>query len=98
MHVSEKTRKQLSTQFQAIIHHSQALLEATTGEIDAKTKEARDKLQESLDAVKDKYQLMEDRLSEGVQTTDRMVHEKPYYAIGATFAAGLLVGLMLRRK
>jgi ElaB/YqjD/DUF883 family membrane-anchored ribosome-binding protein len=99
MHVTQKTKDKLSSEFNAICKHAQSLLEVTSGEIDAKTEEARRKLEESLDAVKGKYTLYEERVREGVDTTDRLIHERPYHALFVALGVGLFVGwLMSSRK
>jgi ElaB/YqjD/DUF883 family membrane-anchored ribosome-binding protein len=99
MHVSQKTKDKLSSEFQAICKHAQSLLDVTSGEIDDKTDEARKRLQDSLNTVKDKYHLYEERLADGMDSTDRFIREKPYHALGIALGAGLLLGwLMSGRK
>lgn len=98
MYISDETRNKISSQFRSICEHAQSLLEATSGELDEKTNEARAKLQESLDSIKDRYDLVEEKLAKGVNTTDRMIQDKPYSALGVSFAVGLALGLLLKRK
>ncbi|MEW6159704.1 MAG: hypothetical protein AB1813_19920 [Verrucomicrobiota bacterium] len=38
-----------------------------------------------------------DRTKEAARTTDRYVHENPWQMIGIAAAAGLLIGLLIRR-
>jgi ElaB/YqjD/DUF883 family membrane-anchored ribosome-binding protein len=95
MHVSQTTKDKLTSEFQAICNHARTLLEATSGEIDDKTDEARKKLQDSLDAVKGKYNFYEEQFAEGFDTTKRLVHEKPFHALGIALGVGLLLGWLL---
>ena len=98
MSISEKTRRQLSKDIQAIVQHSQNLIEATSGELDERTQAARERLKETLETVKGKYDALEERLHDGMEQADHYIKEKPYYAMGMTFAAGLLFGWILKKK
>jgi ElaB/YqjD/DUF883 family membrane-anchored ribosome-binding protein len=99
MDLNQKTKDRLNSEFQSICKHAQNLLEATSGEFDAKTEEARRKLEEALDGLKGRYHLYEERITGGMETTDRLIHEKPYHALSMAFGLGLLFGwLMSGRK
>lgn len=90
--------KAMSQEMQHIIDHAHALVEATSGEVDDRIKAARAKLQERLVATKGEAEALEDRLLETVETADKFIHVKPYYAIGGTFIAGLFLGWFMSRK
>jgi ElaB/YqjD/DUF883 family membrane-anchored ribosome-binding protein len=88
----------LAQELQQIVHHAQSLVDATSGELDDRIKSARVALKERLEAVQGEYGRLEDRLWGNVQAADTAIHEKPYYAIGGTFLAGLFLGWLLCRK
>jgi len=78
--------------------HAQALVDATSGELDDRIKSARAALHERIVSAKSEYGDLEDRLLDKVQAADEFIHVKPYYAIGGTFVAGLLLGWFVSRK
>lgn len=90
--------KAMSQEMQTIIDHARALVDATSGEVDDRIKEARAALQERLTATRGEVGELEDRLLEAVETADKYIHVKPYYAIGGTFIAGLFLGWFMSRK
>lgn len=91
---SQKMRQEM----QNIINHAHALVDATSGELDDKVKAARSALQQRLDMVKGEYGHLENQLLDKVQAADKFIHGKPYYALGSTFAAGLLLGWIMSRE
>ena len=94
--------ERMSAELHEIMHHAQALLEATGGELDEQVKKARKALSESMACAKDKYgeyghQLL-DTVKSTASETDRLIKDKPYHVIGGTFIVGLLLGWVLSRK
>ncbi|MBA3005500.1 MAG: DUF883 family protein [Proteobacteria bacterium] len=94
-HDSTKT---MSQEMQNIMDHANALVDATSGELDDRIKTARAALKERLTSVKGDYGQIEAQLLDKVQAADEFIHVKPYYAIGTTFVAGLLLGWFMSRK
>jgi ElaB/YqjD/DUF883 family membrane-anchored ribosome-binding protein len=90
--------KAMGKEIHYILDHAQALVDATSGELDDRIKSARAALKERLESVKSEYGELEDGLLEKVQAADTLIHEKPYYAIGGTFIAGLFLGWFMSRK
>ena len=90
--------KAMSQEMQHIIEHARALVDATSGEVDDRIKAARAALQERLGATRSEVDVLEDRLMETVESADKFIHVKPYYAIGGTFIAGLFLGWFISRK
>ncbi len=85
-------------ELQKIMNHAHALVDATSGELDDQIKSARIALKERLDAARGEYGNLEAQLLDKVQAADEFIHVKPYYAIGSTFVAGLLLGWFMSRK
>jgi len=90
--------KLMSQEMQQIMDHARALVDATSGDLDERIKSARAALKERLDTVKGDYGSLEEQIVEKVQAADEFIHVKPYYAIGTTFVAGLLMGWFMSRK
>jgi len=88
----------MSKEIHHIMDHAQALVDATSGELDDRIKSARAALKERLESVRSEYGELQDGLIDKVQAVDELIHEKPYYAIGGTFIAGLFLGWFMSRK
>lgn len=88
----------MSEEMQHIIDHARALVDATSGELDDRIKSARNALKERLDSSKSGYGDLEKQIMGKVTEADEFIHVKPYYAIGGTFIAGLLLGWFMSRK
>ena len=95
---AQNTTKNMSEEMKHIIDHAHALVEATSGELDDRIKEARDALKERLGATKGGLGEIEQQLLGKAKAADEFIHIQPYYAIGGTFIAGLLMGWFMSRK
>ncbi len=90
--------KTMRQELQNIMNHAHALVDATSGELDDQIRSARKALKERLDSARGEYGDLEAQLLDKVQAADEFIHVKPYYAIGGTFVAGLLLGWFMSRK
>ena len=90
--------KAISEEMQHIMDHAKALVDATSGELDERIKAARAALKDRLDSAKGEYGNLEGRILEKVKVADEYIHVQPYYAIGGTFVAGLILGWFMSRK
>lgn len=88
----------MAKEMRQFMSQAQALVDATSGELDDRIKTTRDALKARLEAAQGEYGELADRLLDKVQTADAVIHDKPYYAIGGTFLAGLLLGWLMSRK
>jgi len=98
MTTTNKNYKPMSQEMHYIIDHAHALVDATSGELDDRINSARTALKKRLEAVREEYGDLETQFLDKVQTADEFIHVKPYYAIGGTFIAGLLLGWFMSRK
>jgi ElaB/YqjD/DUF883 family membrane-anchored ribosome-binding protein len=102
MEESQSNTERMSAELHEIMHHAQALLEATGGELDEQVKKARKALSESMATAKDRYGVYGHKFLDGCKNaasdTDRIIKDKPYHVIGGTFIVGLLLGWVLSRK
>jgi ElaB/YqjD/DUF883 family membrane-anchored ribosome-binding protein len=102
MENTQSNTERMSAELHEIMHHAQALLEATGGELDEQVKKARQALSESMATAKDRYGVYGQRFLESVKSTacdtDKLIKDKPYQVIGGTFIVGLLLGWVLSRK
>lgn len=90
--------EEMAKELREVIGHAQKLIEATAGEIDDRTRSARAVLEERLAVAKVKCGELEGHLRNRVQDADKIIREKPYYAIGGTFVVGLMLGWLMGRK
>lgn len=102
MEEAQSNTERMSAELHEIMHHAQALLEATGGELDEQVKKARKALADSMAVAKDRYGEYGHRLLDQAKyaacETDRLVKDRPYQVIGGTFVVGLLLGWVLSRK
>jgi ElaB/YqjD/DUF883 family membrane-anchored ribosome-binding protein len=88
----------MAAELREIIRHAATLVEATADEADERVQKARELLGKRLDDAKSKYADLDDMLDAKIQAADRLVHEKPYHAVGGSFLFGLLLGWFMSRK
>jgi ElaB/YqjD/DUF883 family membrane-anchored ribosome-binding protein len=88
----------MALELREVMSHAQKLVEATAGELDDRTRVARAKLEECLAQAKVKCGEFEGSLRDRMSDADKLIREKPYYAIGGSFVIGLLLGWLMSRK
>lgn len=98
MATTNNNSKTMSKEMQAIMSHAHALVDATAGEMDDRIISARAALNDRLASAKGEFGELEDQLLVKVQAADDYIHVKPYYAIGGSLIAGLLLGWFISRK
>jgi ElaB/YqjD/DUF883 family membrane-anchored ribosome-binding protein len=50
------------------------------------------------DRAKDIYASAQNGVISGAKTTDRVIRQNPYQAVGIAFGVGLLIGFLVKRK
>ena len=88
----------MAAELRELIRQAGALVDATANEADEQVKKVRDQLEKRLDAAKSKYADLDDLLDRKIEAADRLVHDKPYHAVGGSFLLGLLLGWFMSRK
>jgi len=83
---------------QNIAEDTRNLLAATADVAEEKVVEARNRLSAALAAAKDTYVAVQKKAVEGAKATDKVIHEKPYHAMGVAFGIGALVGYLIARR
>ncbi len=90
--------EEMAQELRGVMDHAQKLIEATAGELDDRTRAARAMLEERLAVAKVKCGELEGHIKNKMQDADKLIREKPYYAIGGSFLVGLMLGWLLGRK
>ena len=88
----------MAAELRDIIRHAGALVDATADEADEQVKKVRDQLAKRLEAAKSKYADLDELLDRKIEAADRLIHDKPYHAVGGSFLLGLLLGWFMSRK
>ena len=88
----------MAAELREIISHAGALVDATADEADERVQKAREMLGKRLDDAKNKYADLDDLLDRKIEAADRLIHDKPYHAVGGSFLLGLLLGWFMSRK
>ena len=96
------TREKLEKDLQALIRDTKELLRTTAESVTGDTAELRKRVEERLEgvqkSVRQKTQVAEDMMKEGLDATDELIREYPYQAMGVSLVAGLLLGMLFRRR
>lgn len=99
---TEATKERLAKDFKAVITDTEELLKATAGQTGEKVAAARTKVEESLAATRKQFAEWEHDLMEktkaAARTTDELVHEHPWQAVGIAVAVGFLLGMLTSRR
>lgn len=81
---------------------AEELLKATAGEVgekmSARAKEARSRMAAALERAKVSCAQWEDKTVAAARATDRAIRQHPYESVGAAFAVGILLGVLIGRR
>ena len=95
-------KEKLMEDLRMVAADAEELLRATTNQAGEGVAAARARIQESLNAVKDRLIAGEkavlERTRHAAKVTDQYVHESPWKAIAITACAGIIVGMLIKRR
>ena len=84
-----------------VVNDAEDLLRATSGQAGDKMSATRARVEESVRAARKRMNEMQDdvleQTKEMAEEADAYVRKNPWHAVGIAAAAGIIVGLMLRR-
>ena len=84
-----------------VVNDAEDLLRATAGQAGDKMSATRARVEESVRAARKRMNEMQDdvleQTKEMAEEADAYVRKNPWHAVGIAAAAGIIVGLMLRR-
>jgi len=95
---AEAKSEKLIRDFETLARDAEALLKATADDMGEQTKEARARLGNALESARGSIRQLEDKVTAGAKTTDKVIREHPYESIGIALGVGLLIGLLVSRK
>lgn len=91
----EGTPAKLLQDLRVLKQDTEELFIAARGKVAAKSKE---KFLSALDKLKATCLNAQAKARSGAQSTDRIIHDYPYSAMGFAFGLGLIMGVMVNRK
>jgi len=98
----QENRAQLARDMRAVVDDAQQLLRVGAQGTGEAVAQARGRLEDSLEAARSAIARMErgalDRARAAGRATDDYVHDKPWQAIAAGAAVGVLLGVLLARR
>lgn len=92
-----QAKKDLQDDFEALLKDTRRLLDATSNDVNERTKDIRKRIQERVDKMEEQIDIRAN-INESLDMVDDFVHKKPYTAIGGSLFAGILLGMLFRRK
>jgi ElaB/YqjD/DUF883 family membrane-anchored ribosome-binding protein len=95
---TEVNTDQIVKDLKTVARDAEELVKATAGEVGERARDARARLSAALEAAKETCRSLEEKAIEGAKATDKVIREHPYQSMGAAFALGLLIGVLVTRK
>ncbi len=96
--VMEATSEKLIRDVKTLVQDAEELIKATSGDFGDKTREARAKLAGALVVARETCHRLENQVISAAQTANTRMRQYPYQMIGAGFAIGLALGLLMMRR
>ena len=81
-----------------LVEDTRALLEATAECGEEAVMAARERISDALDSARDTYVSVQKSAMQSAKATDKVIRNNPYQALGIAVGAGVLLGLLLRRR
>jgi len=94
----EESTERLLQDLKAVVADGEELLRAGATELGERGAVAREKLQAALEIAKDTQRKIQQRATQTAETTDRLIRQNPYQALGIAFFGGMLFGIILTRR
>lgn len=94
----QESKKQLQEDFRVLLADVNELLDVGKDGLDKEAQKARERLKDRLDDLKERYSFLEQQAVSQVRDLEAKVQEKPFHALGITFAAGAFIGWLAGRK
>ncbi|MCP2040852.1 ElaB/YqjD/DUF883 family membrane-anchored ribosome-binding protein [Neisseria sp. HSC-16F19] len=95
----EAQKQALMKEVRSVLAEVESLYESSAEAGSEQAKALKDKVQDQLAKAKSQLHDLEhtvvDKAKQTAARTDELVHEQPYYAMGAAAVAGLVLGLLL---
>ena len=81
-----------------LVDDTRALLAATEECGEDAVMAARERIADALDQAKDTYVAVQKSTMRGAKAADKVIRANPYQTLGIAFGAGLILGVLLRRR
>ena len=94
----QASTEKLIEDLKTVVHDGEELLKAGAKDLSERGMAARQRLAAALEVANQTRRRLQDRAVIGAQATDRMIREHPYQSVGAAFAVGLLIGVLINRR
>lgn len=95
-------RDRVVADLKSLVRDSEDLLKATAGDLSEKAKEARSRLTAALERAKSTCVDLQAQTAASARAAarraDTVIRDHPYESIGAGFALGLLLGVLVARR
>lgn len=99
---TEVQRERMVEDLKAVIHDAEELLSLTAGQAGEGAAKLRERVQARLVRARERLAEMQsaavERAKAAGHAADQYVHEKPWHAIGAAAAVGMVIGLLIGRR
>jgi ElaB/YqjD/DUF883 family membrane-anchored ribosome-binding protein len=94
----QETKAKLADDLRLVAHDAEELMKATAGELAEKTRDIREHMKVALEDAKARCAELSEDAEERFREADRVVRENPYRSMAFALGAGVLVGILLKRR
>lgn len=95
-------KEKLVADFKAVIADTEELLKATASQSGERVSAARTRVQETIENTRERLAELQDsaidKARAAARTTDQMLHDNPWKAVGIAAGVGFLLGLLVHRR
>lgn len=93
-----RANKRLVGDLKVLMHDAEDFLKATAGAAGEGVDEIRAQLGKAVETAKATCDRCQGLTRQAAEATDRIIRKHPYQSFGLAFGAGLLVGVLCRRR
>src|SRR5436853_2726648 len=94
----EQSTEKLLQDLKEVVRDGEELLRAGAEDLSERGAAAREKLAAAVEVAKQTQRRLQERAIAGARAADTYIRENPYQALGISFGAGLIIGLLASRR
>jgi ElaB/YqjD/DUF883 family membrane-anchored ribosome-binding protein len=98
LQLETKTREKLAEELRELTKEAESLITSSGEDLAQQAEDIQKKLKAAMDLFSIGYESIGERAKAGAKAADKVIRRNPYAAIGVALGAGVLLGLLIKRK